>query len=60
MARSASVPAPRLPEGEKRACIQADSKLVETAPVSMVVADEYGEWLLSQRGTVSADLDLEF
>jgi hypothetical protein len=25
-----------------------------------VVADDYGEWLLAQRGTVSKDLDLEF
>jgi len=27
---------------------------------NLAVADDYPDWLLSQRGTVSQDLDLEF
>jgi hypothetical protein len=40
--------------------IQSDSKLIEAALANIVVADEYADWLLAQRGTVSKDLDLEF
>lgn len=45
---------------KKKTGIQSDSKLIEAALASIVVADDYGEWLLAQRGTVSKDLDLEF
>lgn len=45
---------------KKKTGIQSDSKLLEAALANIVVADDYGEWLLSQRGTVSKDLDLEF
>ena len=37
-----------------------DSKLIEAALSNIVVADDYAEWLLAQRGTVSKDLDVEF
>jgi hypothetical protein len=40
--------------------IQSDSKLIEAALANIVVADDYADWLLAQRGTVSKDLDLEF
>jgi hypothetical protein len=40
--------------------IQSDSKLIEAALANIVVADEYADWLLAQRNTVSKDLDLEF
>jgi hypothetical protein len=45
---------------KKKTGIQSDSKLIEAALANIVVEDEYGDWLLSQRGTVSKDLDLEF
>lgn len=45
---------------KKKTGIQSDSKLIEAALANIVVADEYGDWLLAQRGTVSKDLDLEF
>jgi hypothetical protein len=47
-------------QARKKTGIQSDSKLLEAALASIAVADDYGEWLLSQRGTVSKDLDLEF
>jgi len=47
-------------QAKKKTGIQSDSKLIEAALVNLVVADEYGDWLLAQRGTVSKDLDLEF
>lgn len=47
-------------QAKKKTGIQSDSKLIEAALANIVVADEYGDWLLAQRGTVSKDLDLEF
>ena len=47
-------------QAKKKTGIQSDSKLIEAALANIVVADEYAEWLLAQRGTVSKDLDLEF
>ena len=47
-------------EAKKKTGIQSDSKLIEAALANIVVADEYADWLLAQRGTVSKDLDLEF
>jgi hypothetical protein len=47
-------------QAKKKTGIQSDSKLIEAALANLVVADDYGEWLLAQRGTVSKDLDLEF
>jgi hypothetical protein len=47
-------------QAKKKTGIQSDSKLLEAALASIVVADDYADWLLAQRGTVSRDLDLEF
>ncbi len=47
-------------QAKKKTGIQSDSKLIEAALANIAVADDYAEWLLSQRGTVSKDLDLEF
>lgn len=47
-------------KAKKKTGIQSDSKLIEAALAGLAVADDYGDWLLAQRGTVSKDLDLEF
>jgi hypothetical protein len=47
-------------QAKKKTGIQSDSKLIEAALANIVIADDYGEWLLGQRGTVSKSLDLEF
>jgi hypothetical protein len=47
-------------QAKKKTGIQSDSRLIEAALASIVAADEYADWLLDQRGTVSRDLDLEF
>ena len=47
-------------QAKKKTGIHSDSKLLEAALASLVVADDYAEWLLAQSGTISADLDLEF
>jgi hypothetical protein len=47
-------------QAKKKTGIQSDSKLIEAALANLAVADDYGEWLLAQRGTVSKDFDLEF
>jgi hypothetical protein len=45
---------------KRRTGIDSDSKLLEAALANLALADDYAEWLLSQRGTVNPDLDLEF
>ena len=47
-------------KAKKKTGIQSDSKLIEAALANIVAADDYGEWLLSQRGTIGRELDLEF
>lgn len=43
-----------------RTGIKSDTSLIQVALANLAVADEYPEWLLSQRGTIPADMDLEF
>jgi hypothetical protein len=47
-------------EAKRKTGITSDSKLLETALANIVAADDYAEWLFSQRGTVDPALDLEF
>lgn len=47
-------------QAKRKTGIQSDSKLIEAALANIVAADDYADWLLAQRGTVSKDLDLEF
>ena len=39
---------------------RSDTALIEMAPAKLAAADEYAEWLLSQRGSVGKEVDLEF
>ena len=55
----------RMPEAlvtraKKRTGIESDTYLIEVALASIAVADDYADWLLSQRGTVRSEPDLEF
>jgi len=43
-----------------RTGIKSDTKLLEVALANLAMADDYMEWLWSQRGTIPKDLDLEF
>jgi hypothetical protein len=36
------------------------TELIEMALANLAVADQYPDWLLSQRGTVGKEVDLEF
>jgi hypothetical protein len=47
-------------KAKARTGVQSDTKLIEVALATLAVADEYSAWLISQRGTVSKDLDLDF
>ena len=47
-------------KAKQRTGIQSDTKLIELALVNLAVSDDYTEWLLSQRGTIPQDFDLEF
>lgn len=45
---------------KNRTGIASDTDLIEMALANIAVADDYTDWLLSQRGTIPAGVDLEF
>jgi hypothetical protein len=44
----------------QRTGIDSDTELLEVALANIAVADDYADWLLSRRGAVSPEIDLEF
>jgi len=54
------MPAALVAHAKRKSGINSDSKLLEAALASIAVADDYADWLVSQRNTVSRELDLEF
>jgi len=55
----------RMPEAlvaraKKRTGIDSDTDLIEVALASIAVADDYADWLLSRRGVVDREAELEF
>jgi hypothetical protein len=55
----------RMPEAlvtraKKRTGIDSDTHLIEVALANLAVADDYPDWLLSRRGAVGSEADLEF
>lgn len=55
----------RMPEAlvrraKKRTGIASDTDLIEVALASIAVEDDYADWLLSRRGVVGREADLEF
>jgi len=47
-------------KAKARTGIKSDTDLLEVALANLAVADDFPEWLLSQKGTLNKDLDLEF
>jgi hypothetical protein len=54
------MPASLVAYAKKKSGISSDTKLLEAALASIAVADDYGDWLISQRNTIGRELDLEF
>jgi hypothetical protein len=55
----------RMPEAlvnkaKSRTGITSDTDLLEVALANLAVADDYPEWLLSRRGRIGQDVDIEF
>jgi hypothetical protein len=55
----------RMPEAlvaraKKRTGIDSDTDLIEVALAHVAVADDYADWLLSRRGVIGPEADLEF
>jgi len=55
----------RMPEAlvaraKKRTGINSDTDLIEVALANIAVDDDYADWLLSRRGGVSREADLDF
>ena len=54
----------RMPEAlvtraKRRTGINSDTNLIEVALANIAVEDDYADWLLSRRGAVSREADLE-
>lgn len=47
-------------EAKKRTGIQSDTDLIEIALANIAVGDDYAEWLISRRGMVDSEVQLEF
>ena len=45
---------------KERTGIDSDTDLIELALATIAVQDDYVDWLLSQKGTISQEVDLEF
>jgi len=45
---------------KKRTGIDSDTELIEIALANVAVEDDYADWLLSRRGVVGREADLEF
>jgi len=45
---------------KKRTGIASDTDLLELALANIAVADDYADWLLSRRGTIDRESDIEF
>ena len=55
----------RMPEAlvtraKKRTGIHSDTDLIEVALANIAVEDDYADWLLSRRGVIAREVDLEF
>lgn len=55
----------RMPEAlvaraKKRTGLASDTDLIELALASIAVADDYADWLLSRRGAVDREAELEY
>lgn len=55
----------RMPEAlvtraKKRTGINSDTALIEVALANIAVADDYADWLLTRRGAVGREAELEF
>lgn len=54
------MPAALVRTAKLKSGIHSNTDLIEAALATLAVADDYAEWLLSRRGTVNPELDLEF
>lgn len=53
------MPAALVARAKKQTGIDSDTDLIEVALANIAVEDDYADWLLSRRGTVSRETDLE-
>lgn len=54
------MPEPLVRKAKKRTGIDSDTELIEVALASIAVEDDYADWLLSRRGLINPEVDLEF
>jgi len=47
-------------QAKRNTGITSDSKLLEAALANIALEDDYGAWLIANRGTIPPVLDLDF
>ena len=57
---SGRVPASLIAAAKKRAQVTSDTELIELALSMLALEDDFGEKLLRLKGTIPADVELEF
>jgi len=56
----ARIPCALVARAKKRTGITSNTDLIEVALANIAVGDDYGNWLLSRRGSMTPETDLEF
>lgn len=54
------MPRALLARAKERTGITSNTELIEVALANIAVGDDYADWLLSRRGSVTPEADLEF
>ena len=55
-----TMPEALVTRAKKRTGIDSDTDLIEVALDNIAVVDDYADWLLSRRGEVGSEAELEF
>lgn len=54
------MPAALVARAKERTGIDSDTELIEMALANIAVADDHADWLLSRRGAIGGEVELEF
>jgi len=52
------MPAKLVEQAKAATGIASDSELIEAALANLATKDDFWEWMMTQRGTISPDIDL--
>lgn len=56
----ARIPEALVTSAKRRTGLNSDTELLQVALANLAVEDDYVDWILSRRGSVSREFDLDF